>query len=130
TDPEFQGRGIFTALGKRLQADVAAEWPLVFGFPNRTSAPAYYSKLGWVELRPFPTFLRPLGNTRRFATGWRAGLSPLARLVDGLAAVGLAPAVAAKRRAARTGARVVPIHDFAQWTDQLWEELRPSLGTC
>ncbi len=130
TDPAFQGRGIFTALGERLQADVASECPLVFGFPNRTSAPIYYDKLSWVELRPFPVFVRPLGNTRGLVSEWRPTLSPFARVADALAPVGLAPGWAATRLAERTGARVVAIDSFGAWADELWRELRPFLGTC
>jgi predicted N-acetyltransferase YhbS len=130
TDPAFQGRGIFTALGARLQADVASEWPVMFGFPNRASAPIYYDRLGWVELRPFPVLVRPLGNTRGSVSEWRPRLSPLAKVADALAPVALAPARAAARLAERTGARVVAVHSFEAWADELWRELRPFLGTC
>lgn len=130
TDPAYGGRGIFTTLGEKLYSAVAPERPLVFGFPNPASAPIFYKKLGWVELRPFPVFIRPLGNIRGAVEDRRPGLSPLARLSDKLAPVGLIPAWAARRLAKRTGARVVTFDGFGAWTDELWEELRPSLGTC
>jgi hypothetical protein len=114
----------------KLYAAVAAERPLVFGFPNPASAPIFYKKLGWVELRPFPGFIRPLGNIRGPVAEWRPRLSPLARLADALAPAALMPARAARRLAERGGARVVTLDGFGTWADKLWEQLRPSLGTC
>ena len=89
----------------------------------------YYRKLGWVELRPFPVYIRPLGNTRGPVSEWRPRLAPLARLVDLVAPAGLAPAWAARRLAATSGARVVPIDGFDDWADELWRQLRPDVGT-
>jgi hypothetical protein len=130
TDPEYGGRGLFTTLGVQLYAAAAAERPLVFGFPNPASAPIFYKKLGWVELRPFPGFIRPLGNIGGLVANWRPALSPLARLADALAPAGLMPALAARRLAKRGGAQVVTLDGFGPWSDRLWEELRPLLGTC
>jgi hypothetical protein len=130
TDPDFQGRGLFSRTGRGLHTEMASEWPLAFGFPNQNSGPTYYRKLGWVELLPFPVFVRPLGNIRAAVAERRRRLAPLAGVVDALAPAGLLPARAARRRAERTGARVVALEDFGEWTDELWEELRPSLETC
>jgi hypothetical protein len=130
TDPAYGGRGLFTTLGVKLYAAVAAERPVVFGFPNPASAPIFYKKLGWVELRPFPVFIRPLGNIQAPVAEWRPRLSPLARLADALAPAALIPARAARRLAERTGARVLALDSFGPWADELWGELRPSLGTC
>ena len=130
TDPAFGGRGLFTTLGVKLYDAVASERPLVFGFPNPASAPIFYKKLGWVELRPFPVFVRPLGNIRTRVAEWRPRLSPAAGLVDAIAPAALLPARAAERRARRTGARVVALDGFGSWADRLWEELQPALGTC
>jgi hypothetical protein len=130
TDAAYGGRGLFTTLGVKLYTGVASERPVVFGFPNPASAPIFYRKLGWVELRPFPAFIRPLGNIRGPIAERRPRLLPLARLADALAPAGLIPARAVRRLAERTGARVVTLDGFGPWADELWEELRPSLGTC
>ncbi len=130
TDPRFRGRGIFTALGKELQAAVAGERPVVFGFPNVVSAPTFYEKLDWVELRPFPVLVRPLGNVREAVALRRPRLAPLARIADVLEPAGLAPVWVARRAAERSGASVVLLDDFGEWTDGLWHRLRPLLGTC
>jgi hypothetical protein len=50
---------------------------------------------------------------------------PLARIADAVVPATLAPAWAAARRAP-----VTRLDDFGPWADELWEELRPQLGTC
>lgn len=130
TDPAFQGRGILAALDHDSYAAVAADRAVVFGFPNPASAPTYYGKLSWVELRPFPAFVRPLGNIGSAVAEQWPRLAPLARLADAFAPAGLLPAWVEQRLAERTGARVVRIEHFGVWADRLWEELRPCLGTA
>ena len=130
TDPAYQGRGLFTQLGEKLQMAFAAERPVVFAFPNPASSRIFYDQLGWTELAPFPVYLRPLGNTRsRVAERWPR-LSPLAFIADRIAGLGLAPARMMQYLAERRGARVIRLHDFGEWTDRLWEGLRPYMETC
>jgi len=130
TDPDFERRGIFTALARELYARAASEAPIVYGFPNPNSGPALYRKLGWVELRPFPILIRPLGNTRGPVVVKRPRLSPLAWLSDSLALLALVPAWAVKHRFERTQAKVVELDSFDVWADELWDEISPLLGTC
>lgn len=48
TDPRYQGKGLFTKLGKITQALAAEEGLLfVYGFPNQNSYPGYIKKLDW-----------------------------------------------------------------------------------
>ena len=130
TDPAAQGRGLFTALGQRLQAEVSSERPLLFTFPNEASARVFYNRLGWVDLGPLPVFVRPLGNMRRVDAARRAPLRALARVADALAIVGRIPGRATRLLAERAGTRVVPLDGFGGWADFLWEEARPHLATC
>lgn len=61
TDADFRGKGLFVTLANRVfaraQGDGAA---LIFGFPNRNSAPGFFRKLGWQSLDPIPFLIRPL----------------------------------------------------------------------
>src|SRR5207248_4376843 len=96
-------------------------------FPNPSSAPGFYDKLGWVELRPFPLLVAPLpGAAAAFARrtavlGVASAL--LGRVVAGRAAV-------AERHARSEPVAVEPFAEFGPWADELWSELAPQLGTC
>lgn len=130
TDPDFQGRGLFSKLGSKLQEAARTERPLLFCFPNAASAPAFYNRLGWVELRPFPVSVRPLGNVAGPVRARYPALVPFAKVADATAAAGMLPARIAARRAERAGARVVQLDGFGDWADELWRDLRPHLGTA
>jgi GNAT superfamily N-acetyltransferase len=59
TDPDFQGRGVFTRLtGDALDALRGDGVELVFNTPNANSLPGY-RRLGWRELGRLPTAIRP-----------------------------------------------------------------------
>jgi GNAT superfamily N-acetyltransferase len=60
TDPDFQRQGVLSALATALYEQTRESFPVVFGFPNQAVAPARYSRLDWVELRPFPLLARPV----------------------------------------------------------------------
>ncbi len=63
TDPDHQGRGIFTALTRAAIDELAAEGiELVFNTPNGKSLPGYL-KLGWSTVGRLPVALMP--------TSWR-----------------------------------------------------------
>lgn len=129
TDPEFERQGIFTTLARELYESARETAPIVFGFPNPNSAPAFYRKLEWVELRPFPLLLRPLGDLRKVVGNWRPKLAPVARAVDLVTpALGLPAAV--ERGARRTDAVIQRFDRFGPWADDLWNGLAPLLGTC
>ena len=83
TDPEYQGKGLFTELGRMTQ-DLARQenLSLIYAFPNQNSFPGFIGKLGWrvtgnmrcyivpVKALPFESVLRKLGFAgiyRKFA---------------------------------------------------------------
>ncbi len=76
TDPDYQGRGVFTRLtGDALDALRDDGVDLVFNTPNANSLPGY-RRLGWRELGRLPTAVRPtrlrflavVGTARRAAS--------------------------------------------------------------
>ncbi len=59
TDPDFEGRGIFTRLTLEAIAALPAEGvDLVFNTPNARSLPGYL-KMGWAEVGRLPAAVRP-----------------------------------------------------------------------
>jgi glycosyltransferase involved in cell wall biosynthesis/GNAT superfamily N-acetyltransferase len=61
TDPDYQGRGLFTALTLRGLDELRAEGvDLVFNTPNDQSRPGYL-KMGWREVGRLPAVVRPRG---------------------------------------------------------------------
>lgn len=131
TDPDFQGRGIFTALG-RMTVEGAREHgvAIVRIFPNLNSAPAFYGKLGYTELTPFPVVARLIGNLRPLVAARLPLLAPLAAVADAGLAPGLLPARRTSRQGRAAGARIVPVERFGPWADRLWESLRDGAGTA
>lgn len=130
TDPAFRKQGVFTALARRLYAESAEEAAIVFGFPNPTAAPIHYGRFDWVELRPFPLLVRPLGNLRRTLAARGSALAPLGGLVDSVGWPLRALERAAALRGRRTSASVLALEEFSSWADELWAELAQGLGTC
>ena len=127
TDPDFARQGIFTTLAEALYTSASEEAPVVFGFPNPASAPGFYNKLDWVELRPFPLLGAPLPRAGATFTGGLRPAAPFAAL-GGLL---VAARAAAARRVVRPGALTVePFNEFGSWADVLWEGVAPRLGTC
>jgi hypothetical protein len=115
TDPDFTRQGIFRTLAARLYEDASSSAPIVFGFPNRSSAPGFYRNLGWVDLGACPVLRRPLANRHP-----RSRLLPVAalalRALDRVSAAG-------------TGIRVECVGEFDQRVTALWERVRGALGT-
>lgn len=98
THPRYQGKGLFTNLGKIMQALAAEEGILfLYGFPNQNSYPGYIKKLDWkftgkmkcytiqVKCIPFENIFRKFGlnslNRIRFkrATRHLKSLTPILR---------------------------------------------------
>ena len=127
TDPEYQRQGIFVTLATRMYEEVAAEVPVVFGFPNRNSVHGFVSKLDWHLLEPFPLFVRPLNS---FAPLLR---HPWLRWVSGVAdALVLSPMDRTNRSAlAASGQGLIePFDEFGPWADDVWRANADLLGTC
>ena len=83
THPDFQRRGIFSALNTlAVEALTADGVDFVFNTPNADSLPGYV-KQGWVDLGPVPLMARPAGlgglidmtSARARATKWSGALS-------------------------------------------------------
>lgn len=61
TDPEYQGRGLFTALTMHGLEEMRADGvDFVFNTPNEQSKPGYL-KMGWREVGHLPAAVRPIG---------------------------------------------------------------------
>lgn len=61
THPDYQGRGLFTALTMHGLDEVRADGvDFVFNTPNEKSRPGYL-KMGWQTVGRFPAALRPVG---------------------------------------------------------------------
>lgn len=113
---EARGKGFFSALDRRaMEATAAAGWPLVFGLPNRKSAPLFLNKLGWSgvgRLRPWTLVLRSDAGAR--AERLRAGR--VASWLTGWARIqGKRRLGTLAERAA--GFRVEPIDRFEDWVE-------------
>jgi GNAT superfamily N-acetyltransferase len=118
TDPAFQRLGLFRALAERLYERTTETCPIVYGFPNRRSAPTYYKHLGRVELRPFPQLRRPLRNRGRYPEG-NSGTAMAARALDMAGLIG---------RDRTIGVSLVD--DFTGIANPIWQELEPHAGTA
>ncbi len=69
THPAWRKRGLFSALDRAaLEAARAAGWPLVFGLPNRRSAPIFL-ELGWERVGTLRPWTAVLAADR---SAWRA----------------------------------------------------------
>lgn len=57
-DPDARGQGVFSRLIAAFYA--AGEGRLLYGFPNASSAPGFFGKLGWTSLGTVPMLIKPL----------------------------------------------------------------------
>jgi len=130
TDPAYRHQGVFTALARAIYDGSAAEYPIVFGFPNTTAAPIHYGQFGWVELRPFPLLVRPLADLGAALAAQAPKLAPIGRPLDALLwTVGAIERTLVS--ACELGsARVLALDRFCGWTDELWAGMSGELGTC
>ena len=69
TDPEHQGRGVFSSLTRAALVELPESADVVFNTPNAQSLPGYL-KLGWTSVGIVPIALRPVRPVR-FARGVR-----------------------------------------------------------
>lgn len=73
-DASLRGRGMFTKMADSLYRRVQDHGgAFVYGFPNGSSAPGFFKKLGWISLDPVPFLIRPL------RTAFLASKLPVAR---------------------------------------------------
>ncbi len=113
---EARGKGYFSALDRKaMETTAAVGWPVVFGLPNRKSAPLFIGKLGWSgvgRLRPW-TFVCEANAAAR-AERMRAGR--LASLWTGQARRSGQRKLSALRDAGQ-GFRAVAIERFGDWVE-------------
>jgi hypothetical protein len=63
TDINYRGKGLFTKLASDVNKRLAeADIPFIYGFPNSSSAPGFFKKLGWEKIGDgtVPFLVRPL----------------------------------------------------------------------
>ncbi len=63
TDINYRGKGLFTKLATDVNKRLAADHtPFIYGFPNSSSAPGFFKKLGWEKIGDgtVPFLIRPL----------------------------------------------------------------------
>jgi GNAT superfamily N-acetyltransferase len=121
TDADFRGKGLFVKLAtrtfQRATEDGAA---LIYGFPNKSSAPGFFKKLGWSPLDPVPFLFRPI------RLGYFAERLKLAERARGL--VPAFPLVSPFGRSRRRD-----VNDVA-WPDarmtRLWERFAKKVGVA
>lgn len=121
TDADFRGRGLFVKLAKetfRRAADDGAA--LIYGFPNGSSAPGFFKKLGWSPLDPVPFLLRPL---RLSYAADKLKLPAAARAI-----VPSTPLVAPFGRRRRKG--VVELASADARITKLWERFSTGIGVA
>lgn len=115
--PDARGHGFFTRLDRAaMQRTAELGWPVVFGLPNRQSAPLFLERLGWKgvgRLRPWTFVLCPGPEARRErlrAGRLAAWFTPWAYRRGRQARKALAP---------RAEFRVVPVERFGPWVEPL-----------
>lgn len=55
---EARGKGVFNRLINRFYDDAPGD--TLYGFPNLSSSPGFFGKLGWTSLGPAPMLVKPL----------------------------------------------------------------------
>lgn len=63
TDINYRGKGLFTKLAADVNKRLAqADTPFIYGFPNSSSAPGFFKKLGWKKIGDgtVPFIVRPV----------------------------------------------------------------------
>jgi N-acetylglutamate synthase-like GNAT family acetyltransferase len=59
--PDYQGRGIFSALAKQAYSDIDQEQiPFLYTYANKQSFPILTKRMGWFEIPTLPVLIKPL----------------------------------------------------------------------
>lgn len=56
--PEARGQGVFNKLVNRFYEEQPGD--ILYGFPNLSSSPGFFGRLGWQQLGPAPMLVKPL----------------------------------------------------------------------
>lgn len=121
TDARYRGQGVFGRLARDVYRRCGeAGISLVYGFPNGSSAPGFFGRLGWTRLDPVPFLIRPI---RLSYLASRAGLAAVAhtKALRWPLARG-APTSLPARMELRTPAT------FGDDVDQLWRQFSTDVG--
>lgn len=123
THQEFRGQGWFIRLANSVYDRLReADFALVYGFPNGSSAPGFFTKLGWVNLDPVPLLVRPIRIGYVLQRARHLGF--VNRLFGRMAL----PIVPVRSR----GISLREVTDFGDDFDTLWEdfsaEVRVAIG--
>jgi GNAT superfamily N-acetyltransferase len=122
TDQRYRGRGLFPKLATHVYEQCREDSvAFVYGFPNGSSAPGFFGKLGWVNLDPVPFLIKPLRAAyvlRRFASAlagrWSSHCLPWA-----------VPA-----RPLPQDWHVQPWTSFGEDANRIWREFREVVGVA
>ncbi len=123
TDVEFRGKGLFVKMAQsvfaRCEQDGVA---CVYGFPNASSAPGFFKRLGWARLDPVPFLVKPL-----HAGIFLRRLGPLAKAAAKLPALPLA--LVTRARLPRSQ-EILPVSAFDSSFDVLWDRFAQGVGAA
>lgn len=115
-DPDYQKRGLFTALARRVYERMESEGRMgaVWGFPNEASLPGFTRHLNWRVLKTFPLRVAPIRPLTLLIA--RLGLKKTGRPAGGMTATTpIAPVSATV-----AGLQVAPVTRFDEAFDDLW----------
>ena len=124
TDPEYQGRGIFTTLANQLFSDLTEKGHhSIFGFPNGNSIYGFVKKLEWTRIGAPPIFVRPVSP----ANVLREKLKFSPRLAEWIGALTARLLMLPDRLLFGKAAKQFEIREesqFGDWADTLWERCK------
>jgi N-acetylglutamate synthase-like GNAT family acetyltransferase len=121
TDSAMRGRGIFTALGRACDEQMAAAGVTVaWALPNRNSFPGFVGRLGYTHIGDAPLLVRPV-NVRRLAES-RVRLPGVGVAASILAKPFVAPLPGATREV--SGVSVAAVERFGSEFENLWPGIR------
>ena len=99
--PEARGQGVFSKLVSQFYTETDGD--VLYGFPNQSSSPGFFGRLGWQSLGPAPMLVKPL-RTGLF-------LKRISRLFPDFALPSLLP----------TNADISPITRFGSEVARVWD---------
>lgn len=123
TDAEFRGKGLFVKMAQNVFGKCEREgvaW--VYGFPNASSAPGFFRRLGWTRLDPVPFLVRPLR-----ANYFLRRISALSSLASRVPSLPLGPL---RRPSLPRSVEIRPVTQFDSSFDELWERFAHGVGAA
>jgi hypothetical protein len=122
TDAAFRGKGLFVKLARATFTRATdARVGFVYGFPNGSSAPGFFGKLGWTKLDPVPFLIRPL------RTGY---VAKRLKLDERLPWIPDLPLARAAPPVPRQGERIEHVERFDERFSALWSRFVAPIGVA